>query len=143
MCSIEDYIAKKPSLKGIPRNQKLQPENAIQVPVELVDAEHKTLLAINSNPSSLKMDEHQESLDGNVPSTEYHDVTAETAHPRTNSRRLNKAVQLLEINNLSIGESKEPSFQTVKVPEKGAQDDFSVLRRLDLSAFSRFGDNSY
>lgn len=137
-----DYIAKKPSLKGIPRNQKLQPENAIQVPVKLVDAEHKTPLAINSNPSSLKMDEHQANLDGNFPSTEYHDVTAETAHPRTNSRRLNKAVQVLEINNSSIGESKEPSLKTLKEPEKSAQDDRSVLRRSDLSAFSRYNSSS-
>ncbi|XP_055807452.1 two-component response regulator-like APRR7 isoform X2 [Solanum dulcamara] len=140
-----DYIAKKPSLKGIPRNQQSRPENAIQLPVKLVDAEHKTLLAINSNPSSLKMDEHQAILDGNFPSTEYHDVTAATTHPRTNSRRLNKAVQVLEINNSSIGESKELRLKRLrepKEPEKSAQDDRSVLRRSDLSAFSRYNSSS-
>lgn len=140
-----DYIAKKPSLNCIPRNQKSQPGNAIQLPVERVDAEHKTLLAINSNPSSLKMDERQENLEGNFPSTGYHDVTAEAAHPGSNNRRLNKVVQVLEINNPSTGESKELSLKRLrepKEPEKNAQDDRSVLRRLDLSAFSRYNSSS-
>ncbi|KAK4377569.1 hypothetical protein RND71_003865 [Anisodus tanguticus] len=139
-----DHIAKEPSL-GIPRNQKSQSENAIQVPIKLVGAEHKTLLEIDSNTSSLKMDKHQASLDGNFPSTEYHDVFAETLHPRTNSRRLNKAVQVLEINNTSIGESKELSLKRLRVPKepgKTSQDDRSVLRRSDLSAFSRYNSSS-
>ncbi|MCD7470225.1 hypothetical protein HAX54_009942 [Datura stramonium] len=84
-----DYVAQKTSLKGIPRNQKPKPENAIQVPVKLVDAERKTLLGINSNTSNLKMDKHRGNLGRNFPSTEYHDVTAETPHPQTNSRRYN------------------------------------------------------
>ncbi|KAM3340308.1 two-component response regulator-like APRR7 isoform X1 [Capsicum galapagoense] len=140
-----DSIAEEPSLKTIPRYQKSQPENAIQVPAKLVDAEHKTLPAINSKTRSLKMDKHQADLDGNFPSTEYHDVTAETPHPRTNSRRLNKAVQVLDINNSSIGESKELSLKRLrgpKEPEKTAQDNRNVLRRSDLSAFSRYNSSS-
>ncbi|KAJ8533861.1 hypothetical protein K7X08_007185 [Anisodus acutangulus] len=139
-----DHIAKEPSL-GIPRNQKLQSENTIQVPIKLVGAEHKTLLAIDSNTGSLKMDKHLANLVGNFPSTEYHDVTAETPHPRTNSRRLNKAVQVSEINNTSIGESKELSLKRVrgpKEPGKTSQDDRSVLRRSGLSAFSRYSSSN-
>ncbi|CAN4118171.1 unnamed protein product [Withania somnifera] len=140
-----DNIAKEHNLMGIPRNQKSQPENAIHLPVKLVDAEEKTLLAINSNSNSLKIDNHQEDLDGNFPSTEYHDVIADTPRPRTNNRRLNKAVQVLEINNSSIGESKELSLKRLRVPnepEKTAQDDRSVLRRSHLSAFSRYNLSS-
>ncbi|KAK4345611.1 hypothetical protein RND71_035787 [Anisodus tanguticus] len=74
-----------------------------------------------------------------------YDVTAETLHPQTNSRRLNKAVQVSEINNTSIGESKELSLKRVrgpKEPGKTSQDDRSVLRRSDLSAFSRYSSSN-
>lgn len=149
MCFIEDYIAKgKPSLIGIPRNQKSQSENAIQIPSKLVGAKQNSLLEIDSNSSSFKMDKYQANLDRNCPSTEYHDVTAETSHHRSDSRELNKAV--LESNNASINESKQPLLELSlkrlrgpKEPGKTAQDDRNVLRRSDLSAFSRFGDNIY
>ncbi|XP_060176572.1 two-component response regulator-like APRR7 isoform X2 [Lycium barbarum] len=139
-----DHIAKEPSL-GIPTYQKSQSENAIQVPIKLVGAEHKTLLATDSNTSSLKMDKHQANLDGDFPSTEYHDVTAEKPHPRSNSRRLNKAVPVLEINNTTIGESKELSLKRIRGPKEPgntARDDRSVLRKSDLSAFSRYNSSS-
>ncbi|XP_016433367.1 two-component response regulator-like APRR7 [Nicotiana tabacum] len=137
----------KPYLIGIPRNQKSQSENAIQIPFKLVSAKQKSLLEIDSNASSFKMDKHQANLDGNCPSTEYHDVTAETTHPRSDSRELNKAV--LEINNASINESKQPVLELSlkrlrgpKEPGKAAQDDRNVLRRSDLSAFSRYNSSS-
>ncbi|XP_059296570.1 two-component response regulator-like APRR7 isoform X2 [Lycium ferocissimum] len=139
-----DHIAKEPSL-GIPRYQKSQSENAIQVPIKLVGAEHKTLLATDSNTSSLKMDKHHANLDGDFPSTAYHDVTAETPHPRSNSRRLNKAVPVLEINNTTTGVSKEISLKRIRGPKEPgntAQDDRSVLRKSDLSAFSRYNSSS-
>ncbi|OIS98048.1 PREDICTED: two-component response regulator-like APRR7 isoform X2 [Nicotiana attenuata] len=143
-----DCIAKrKSSLVGIPRNQKSQSENAIQIPFKLVGAKQKSLLEIDSNASSFKIDKHRANLDGNRPSTEYHDVTAETSNPRSDSRELNKAV--LEINNASINESKQPLFELSlkrlrgpKEPGKTAQDDRNVLRRSDLSAFSRYNSSS-
>ncbi|XP_016491670.1 two-component response regulator-like APRR7 isoform X1 [Nicotiana tabacum] len=143
-----DYIAKgKPSLIGIPRNQKSQSENAIQIPSKLVGAKQNSLLEIDSNSSSFKMDKYQANLDRNCPSTEYHDVTAETSHHRSDSRELNKAV--LESNNASINESKQPLLELSlkrlrgpKEPGKTAQDDRNVLRRSDLSAFSRYNLSS-
>lgn len=127
----------------------MEPKNAIELPVEHLGT-NKSGLEIDSNASSLKMDIKKENGIVNHPPSEHHVVTAEVSHPQIVKRELNKVVDASELDNTSTDDSKiyvvELSLKRLRgVGESGItfQDDRNVLRRSELSAFSRLGDKNY
>ncbi|XP_060201652.1 two-component response regulator-like APRR3 isoform X2 [Lycium barbarum] len=139
----------KPSITDSLRDQELEPVNDIELPVKHLGAIHKNVLEIDSNASSLKMDIKKENrIDYHLPS-EQHLVTAEVSHPQIDKRELNKVVDASEINNISTDDSKhsviELSLKRLRgLKESGIafQDDRNVLRRSELSAFSRYNSSA-
>ncbi|CAN4116995.1 unnamed protein product [Withania somnifera] len=138
----------KPFITHSHRGPELGPVNAIELPVEHLDARRQSALDIDSNASSLKMDIEKENQIGNRPPSEHHIVTAES-HPQIDKRELNTVVDASELNNTSTGGSKldvvEVSLKRLRgLRESGitSQDDRNVLRQLELSAFSRYNSSS-
>lgn len=150
-CSVKNNTGKgKSFIANSLRDPELEPKNAIELPVEHLDSRHKTALEIDPNASSLKMDIKKENRIGNCPLSEHHVATVGVSHTQMDKRELKKVVDASELDNTSSNDSKlcvvERSLKRLRgLGESGitSQDDRNVLRRSELSAFSRLGDKNY